>query len=65
MSNIVYTTALNKEILLAYKHYQSCKEKFPINDPKVNAAFITFADACEKVNKSPLIVIESLLNETV
>lgn len=67
MGNIVYTTAISKEITSAYNHYKACLDKKSLsntkeNEVKANAAFIAFANACEKENKTILNVIDSLKN---
>ena len=65
MSKFVYTTAISKETIKAYEHYQRRLEAHRLNETKENhvkvlAAYIGFAEACENENKSPLQVIDVL-----
>ena len=60
MKNIVYTTSISDKTVKAYKDYADALTKYPSGDRHRSAAWIRFCDACEKENKSPLKVIESL-----
>ena len=59
MNNIVYSTALKPETIKAYERYQLTKT-LPSGDFKRNAAWIDFCNACEKENKRPLDVVNTL-----
>lgn len=63
MSNVVYSTEINKDIRKAYKTFLTLLGKDPQGKVKTNAAFCIFADACEKDNKLPIKVAEELRNE--
>lgn len=60
MSDIVYTTSIKRETVEAYQRYQEAKEKFPSGDVRRNIYWIQFCNACEKENKQPLAVAETL-----
>ncbi len=63
MSNIVYSTEINKDIRNAFSKYRACLDKEPQDKVKTNAAYCDFADACEKDHKAPLKVYQDLANE--
>jgi len=60
MDKIVYSTALTSDTINAYTYYEFCKEKYPKGSIETNAAFVHFCNACERENKSPLIVAKAL-----
>lgn len=64
MSNIVYSTQINKDIRTAYTKYKKFKDSEHPNNVKIMAAFCEFANLCEKDNKLPLKVAEELKNES-
>ena len=60
MSNIVYTTSIKRETVEAYERYQQAKQKYPSGDVRRNTYWIQFCNACEKENKTPLTVAQTL-----
>lgn len=55
---VVYSTGVSEQIRRAYNHYQYVKN---LGDKTATmAAYIKFANACEKENKHPNAVVETI-----
>jgi len=60
VNDIVYSTSISKKIQDAYTIWQYFTNKPSAYEVEANAAFLYFAELCEKENKSIFSVIESV-----